>query len=534
MKNDLLNLLTDWQKLKSRKHNLLLIFYSLLTGTLSGAVVILYRLGLDKIGILREKLFENLSVWNFCTGIFIFILIGVILQFLVMKFPLISGSGIPQVKALLMQKIHFRWLPELILKFFGGLLSIGVGLSLGREGPSIHLGALVGEGISEVTGRSEMEKKYFITCGASAGLAAAFNAPLAGVIFALEELHKFFSPLLLICTLIASITADFLTRIFLGYHPVFNFEVTAPTEFNSLMEIFLILIFGIIMSFMGKLFSDNLIKFQKVYKKIDLNPYFKAAGLMLIAFFTAFLFKDITGGGHNLIEKITQYPTPVLILFLLLAGKFLYTLISYSSGFPGGIFLPMLVIGALLGKIYGIFIVNLFGVSDIYITHYIILGMAAYFTAVVRAPITGIILILEMTGNFSHLFALTFISAVSYIITEFINLEPVYDVLFNNMSFASNKDINKEKKIITVTIPVIADSKLSNKMVRDLKWPADTLLAGIRRDGNEFIPNGNTILKNGDLLVILTDKEKASVIAYYLYEMGTIVKFSKKNEPKKE
>ena len=102
------------------------------------------------------------------------------------------------------------------------------------------------------------------------------------------------------------------------------------------------------------------------------------------------------------------------------------------------------------------------------------------------------------------------------------------------MSFASNKDINKEKKIITVTIPVIADSKLSNKMVRDLKWPADTLLAGIRRDGNEFIPNGNTILKNGDLLVILTDKEKASVIAYYLYEMGTIVKFSKKNEPKKE
>lgn len=533
MKTDLFNLLTDWQKLKSRKYNLMMIFYSLLTGLLAGIVVILYRIGLDEADILRNKLFHDLSVKKFFTGIIIFIIIGFILQFLITKFPLISGSGIPQVKGLLMKKTRFKWLPELILKFFGGLLSIGAGLSLGREGPSIHLGALVGEGINEITGRSEIEKKYFVTCGASAGLAAAFNAPLAGVMFALEELHKFFSPLLLICTLIASIAADFLTRITLGYHPVFDFEVTAPVEFNPVAEILLMLLFGIIMSFLGKLFSDNLVRFQKIYKKINLNPYFKVSVLMLTAFITAFLFKEITGGGHKLIENIAQSPTPLLILFLLLVGKFLYTLISYSSGFPGGIFLPMLVIGALLGKIYGIFVVNIFNVSDVYITHYIILGMAAYFTAVVRAPITGIILILEMTGNFSHLFALTFISAVSYIITEIINLDPIYDILFHNMSFMSDKE-KEEKNIITVTIPVIADSKLSNKKVKDLKWPADTLLAGIKRDGHEFIPNGDTVLKNGDLLIILTDKEKASIITYYLYEMGTVVKFSKDSKIKKE
>jgi H+/Cl- antiporter ClcA len=527
LNNDLLDLLTSWQKLKSKKHNLLLIFYSLLTGILAGIVVILYRLGLDEVGVLKDRLFKNLSIGTFFLGLFVFIITGFILQFLVTKFPLISGSGIPQVKALLMKKTSFKWFSELILKFIGGLLSIGVGLSLGREGPSIHLGALVGEGINQVTGRSEMEKKYFVTCGASAGLAAAFNAPLAGVVFALEELHKFFSPLLLICTLIASITADFLTRVFLGVHPVFDFEVKAPTEFHPLMEIFLILLFGLIMSLLGKMFSDNLVRFQKIYKKINLNPYLKVTLLMITAFFTALLFKDITGGGHSLIEKIAQYPTPLLILFLLLIGKFLYTLISYSSGFPGGIFLPMLVIGALLGKIFGIFVINIFGVSDVYITHYIILGMAAYFTAVVRAPITGIILILEMTGNFSHLFALTLISTMSYIITEFISLEPIYDILFNNMSF-SEDSLKKDKKIITVTVPVIADSKLSNKMVKDLKWPVDTLLAGIKRDGHEFVPNGNTVLENGDLLIILTDEEKASVITYYLYEMGTIVKFSKK------
>ena len=92
----------------------------------------------------------------------------------------------------------------------------------------------------------------------------------------------------------------------------------------------------------------------------------------------------------------------------------------------------------------------------------------------------------------------------------------------------------EEKNIITVTIPVIADSKLSNKKVKDLKWPADTLLAGIKRDGHEFIPNGDTVLKNGDLLIILTDKEKASIITYYLYEMGTVVKFSKDSKIKKE
>ena len=127
---------------------------------------------------------------------------------------------------------------------------------------------------------------------------------------------------------------------------------------------------------------------------------------MVVVYFVAIFFKEITGGGHDLIEKMFSEKVGLKILFAILIMKFFYTMFCYSSGFPGGIFLPMLVIGALSGKVYGEVLNHYFEIPNEIIVHFMILGMAAYFTAVVRAPITGITLILEMTGNFSYLYML--------------------------------------------------------------------------------------------------------------------------------
>jgi H+/Cl- antiporter ClcA len=149
----------------------------------------------------------------------VLIIIGYIVGLMVKHEPMISGSGIPQVEGVLLRKLDMSWWRVILGKFIGGILSIGSGLSLGREGPSVQLGAAVGQGFSKVFKRVKIEEKYLITSGASAGLAAAFNEPLAGVMFALEEVHKNFSPLVLL----SALSADFIASGFFGLKPVFTF-----------------------------------------------------------------------------------------------------------------------------------------------------------------------------------------------------------------------------------------------------------------------------------------------------------------------
>lgn len=189
---------------------------SLLVGVITGVIVSIYRYGLGIAGNLREhyisrELLTNPSKLLLIWGIFI--VIGLFVDYLSRKFPTTGGSGIPQVKALILRKLDYIfWVKELLVKFFGGLLGIGAGLSLGREGPSVQLGSYIGYGFTKIFKRNYTDEKYLVTAGSSAGLAGAFGAPLAGVIFSMEELHRFFSSKLIICTFLASICSNFVAR----------------------------------------------------------------------------------------------------------------------------------------------------------------------------------------------------------------------------------------------------------------------------------------------------------------------------------
>jgi chloride channel protein len=513
--------------LKTKRERIILILCSLVTGIVTGVVVATYRILLDKISIFRNNFNENMNFGKFLIGLLVFILIGVIVQFMLSKNPLIGGSGIPQVSAFLQRKLKFRWFPELFCKFWGGVLAIGAGMSMGREGPSIHLGALIGEGIDRLLKRKEVENKYLVTAGASAGLAAAFNAPLAGAIFALEELHKFFSPLMLICVLVASGGSGMMLRKIIGSGVTFEYNFHLPTE-TSQMKVFVITaIFCLILALGGKCFNTYLIYFQDKYKGIKLNKYVKISLFMVLAFLISIFFKDITGGGHELIEKMFDAKLPIKILAIVLVAKFLYTMICYGTGFPGGIFLPMLVIGALVGKIYGTILVTYFGIPQEFVVHFMLLGMAGYLTASVKAPITGVILIMEMTGNFSYLFMLIIVSTGTYILTELLSMEPIYEILLERL-ISGKKDANEkvplESRIVTILIHVGIDSEFDNKKVKDLKLPKKILIVGIRSGGKEFIPNGETVVKSGDQLVIMTDHETAKKYSHELKERGMKMK----------
>ena len=237
---------------------------------------------------------------------------------------------------------------------------------------------------------------------------------------------------------------------------------------------------------------------------------------MVIPFLIAVFFKDVTGGGHLLIVRMFKESVPLKILVLILFLKFFYTMLCYGTGFPGGIFFPMLVIGALVGKIYGEVLHAYFSVPEEFIVHFMLLGMAAYFTAVVRAPITGIILILEMTGNFSYLFMLIIVVTMTYVLTELFKMEPIYETLFENM-FADKKaetgNSGEESRIVTLLIHVGMNSEFENKKIKELKLPKTLLIVSVRANGKETIPDGETVLKSGNQLVIITTYKTASEYA---------------------
>jgi len=414
-----------------------LVLESVLIGLVVGLMVSLFRWALVQADELRATWYESLANhiqqgrWSsMVIQIGIYLLLGLFLGWLSLWRPMARGSGIPQLKGYFEGRFQFRWFSELLAKIAGGVLGIGAGLSLGREGPSVQIGSYIGMGILSRSERRETEKKFLITAGASAGLAAAFNAPLAGVLFALEELHRVFSPLLLTCTLASSMAADMVASIFFGMHPVFNFRSIKliPIKFYPW-----IIVLGIISAFGADLFKRALYGFQDMYKALPIPRILWPLLPLAVSIPLGLYLFDVTGGGHPLIESLTVQNCTLVMLVLLFFFKLLFTALSYGAGTAGGIFLPLLVCGALLGTLVGQVLVALGYLDQLYILNFLILGMAAFFTAVVKAPVTGAVLILEMSGNFNHFAGLMLVCLVAYVTSDILVSEPVYDVLLRRM-----------------------------------------------------------------------------------------------------
>ena len=321
--------------------------------------------------------------------------------------------------------------------------------------------------------------------------------------FSIEEIHKYLSGKLLICAFVSSIAADFVGRRVFGVQTSFDIVIKYPLDINPYFQFFLYIIFGVIIAFFGKLFTVSLVKSQDIFNGIKLPREIKVCFVMTISFILCFVLPEVTGGGHDLVESLIHQKAIIYTLIIIFIVKLFFTSISYATGFAGGIFLPMLVLGAIIGKIFGECL-DLFAATGADFTvHWIVLGMAAYFVAVVRAPITGVILILEMTGSFHLLLALTTVSVVSFYVTELLGQQPVYDILYDRMKKDDNLVDEENQEKVTIELPVMAESLLDGKAISEIIWPEEVLIIAIIRNGVEKIPKGRTVMMAGDILVLL-------------------------------
>ena len=408
-----------------------LIWEGIFIGVLSGGVTIFYRwlLGICESG--RGQLISFFGQEIKGLALWFLILVGIawVVSVLLKKEPMISGSGIPQIEGEFHDKLKQHPIKVLVFKILGGSLSILGGLSLGREGPSIQLGGMGGLLVSDRFRRDGEERRFLLLCGAAAGLSAAFNAPLAGVLFAVEEIYKTVSPSLLFSVMVSSVSADYLSKLFFGAEPVFSFPLTAQIP---LEHYWLLILMGILIGILGWGYNKTLLFSQKQFKKIK-KPFFRLLIPFLLAGILGICVPEVLGGGHSMIERLLEPQFIISTGILLLVIKFLFSVISFGSGAPGGIFFPLLVLGAYIGTITGSVSIGAFGLNGDMLYQFTVLAMAGYFTAIVHAPLTGIILLCEMTGTFSHILPMCVVCIVSYIVTKRIGNKPIYDSLLERM-----------------------------------------------------------------------------------------------------
>ena len=499
---------------RAERFQIILIGEGLLVGTVAGFFVLLYRIVLEYAGSALTAILDFIGrdPLKMAGWFLVLMLLSWIVAKLVSFEPMISGSGIPQLEGEMVGKIDQKWRRVLPAKFLGGFLCLIGGLALGREGPSIQLGAMVGKGVSSKLDRGKTEEKFLTTCGASAGLAAAFHAPLAGVMFSLEEVHKNFSVSVLLSVMVSSLTADYLASSVMGLEPVFHFGISQglPQEYY-----WMLILLGIFLGTFGAFYNWFTLKVQEIYNRATfLNTTTKIMIPFLCAGIIAFTYPELLGSGHTLIDHLTEEGMLIGTILFVLIGRFIFSAVCFGSGAPGGIFFPLLVLGGFAGGLFAAIGVRFLGLDPIYINNFVILGMAGYFAAIVRAPLTGIILIFEMTGTYSYLLSLSVVTIVAYIAATLLKSKPIYESLLERLLEKQGKTmsdpemVNHGQKILT-EFAVMQGSELEGAKISDINWPEHCLLVAIQRGTEELIPKGKTTLQMGDIIVTMTDETTA-------------------------
>jgi CIC family chloride channel protein len=273
----------------------------------------------------------------------------------------------------------------------------------------------------------EGERKALVGAGAAAGLAAAFNAPLSGMMFVLEELQVSFTPVVLVATFLAAVSADVMTRLITGDLPVFMLKGMAAPTFTVLPGALAV---GLVAGFGGVWFNRTLLASLNLYEKLRHWPVlWVGAGTGALMGVLGWIVPGVAGSGYDLVTQALSGGTALAVLPMLLLIRFGMTMISYGSGTAGGIFVPMFVLGALGGLFLG-------GMAHLlaptWFPHpevFVVLGMGALFTAVVRAPLTGLVLMIELTGSYAFMLPLLVSCLLAYGVAEAMNVPPIYEAL---------------------------------------------------------------------------------------------------------
>lgn len=408
-----------------------LTFQALITGGVTGAVIGLFRLTFMMInqGVVDYVHAHNLGDLQVAVGIFAALLVLAALAWLLLRLePLVSGSGIPQVELMVAGQMRMTWLRLLWTKFVATLISLTGGLSVGREGPCIQMGAAVGSGVGHFwhDEKAQSMPRYLVG-GSVAGLTAAFGAPVAGLCFAFEEMKTLLSVPMLLFTSLCALAAWYVIQELFGFGLVFPF---AAQPLLHWLQWWIVPLLGVAMGLLGALYNTFLIRLTLWQDHCRFLPQpmrilapFLCAGLLLYVYPQV-----LVGFGVGSLE-LESLPLPLTALLLLLCVKILFSCVSFASGVAGGLLMPILLNGSLAGACAASGLLAADCISADQTATLLILCMAGLFASTVRAPLTGAALLLEMTGSFHNTPAVLVTAYLAALTANCLGSPPVYDSL---------------------------------------------------------------------------------------------------------
>lgn len=506
---------------KSHVNALQLLTVGTVTGVFVGTIVTFYQILITfaeeyargaSFDVRQNPWFIPVLVLALAMGAF---LIGVIANISSMA----SGCGVPQIEGATRGFLRFRWFRDATAMCASTLISVFLGLSIGSEGPSMFIGACVGDGVGDAMRRNQMMRRYQMTGGACTGLAVVSNAPLTGIIFAFEEAHKRFTPEVFVCSFV-SVIFGLLSRTVI--FKICGFPITPSFQtfiFQELSSAYypLVALCAVLCGALGVVFCKSCIWFYKTLHRIRLRkPQYSVWARVAIAVFlgglASWISISLVGGGHELInglgtlaggremsvERVFGLPLvwSLVIIFVL---KMLVTGVNVGSGIPCGIFVPIIAIGACVGGIINVICVRL-GMPAQYADLITMICMASVFATVVRAPLTAIIMICEFTGSIAPLLPVVIAVAIGYAVGELFHVDGIYETLLKTYEQEEGISEEKVKRLFVVTVGEY--SLADRREVRDVLWPAGARVIEIVRGEETIHAEADSVLRAGDVLKI--------------------------------
>ena len=546
------------KKMGERMKNIVLpvIAYGGIAGIISGILVGFFNYFARYLIQWSETIYKGVLEHLWAIPLFFAGLIGLaFLMALLHKYiPNVRGSGIPNVEGSVRGYLSYRSGRTLLGTFIGSFMSYIAGLPLGSEGPSVQIGAMGSQGITQLLKAKLTWRRYVMAGGAGAGIAVAFNAPLTGIIFAMEECQKRLSPITLLCGSSAVIfgTATFRTLGMIikdlkwssttmlfnieGLMPLGNLnELSAWGEFAGVMG--MLALMGIILGVLAVVFNVLLVRSQKFTDKyVKQFPYWAR---LVIAFvmtgvfgliFTKFFedgFAFVNTGGHSMIDELCHngLKYSVLLLLLIIFVRMILMLLCFNAGATGGLFIPMLAMGALSGAVLGKMFIAM-GMNEEYFPALVLIAMTTFFGASVRAPITAIVLIVELSGYNSDFLPTGIAIFTAFLVAELMGNTPLYDSLLERLREQNNEDEKTVKRSFGVLVE--QGAFVIGRRIKDIIWPANGLVTEIvKSDGESIVPDGETVLQEGDKLTIAVESMNYKETVEYITHLV-------KNEPSAE
>jgi chloride channel protein, CIC family len=473
-----------------------------LIGLVAALSAVFLKVGSGSLGTLRVH-----ATTNFLPAWFVLPTVGLVLGFtsglLVERLaPEAAGSGIPQVKAALANvPIQLSWRVAGV-KLLSAIIALGSGLTLGRQGPTVHVGAALAGALSRAVPTSPQHRRQMIAAGAGAGLAAAFNAPITGILFVIEELLQDLSGLTLGTAIIASFIGAVVSRVLGGQSLALNVTLTEQAHFFDLRELPFFLLLGVMSGLFASIFHHGLLQSLKVYKRMHISLSLRVglAGFIsggLVAMLPA-NFRDNTG----LRELFVTDDASAYFAAFAFVAQFVLTLVAFGSGAPGGLFAPSLILGSTLGYVVGACEFQLLGFGSP--TTYALAGMGAFFSAVSKVPITAIVIVFEMTTDFNLVLPLMIGSVTSYLVAESVAPGSLYSKILSLNGINIQKDLPDQGLLIELTAEHVMQKRVET-------IAEHTTLDEIVKTFAQSHHRGFPIVDQGKLVGIITQADLAKI-----------------------